>query len=156
MCFPAAYFRLRSFWQRPVLRPGHLVLLFPGTALFDGDFSHPPLISLPASTSVQRGWANKTPRSANLSVQNAGIWGPTDTLTQTNGKYLPGSLRFLTPHPNLRINTHSLDAFSTLSASWFLYTNFLKPVLITKNDLEMLRKFHWPVFVYLLHFFSGF
>lgn len=67
----------------------------------------------PLPTASQRGWANKNPRSDNLSVQNAGIWGPTDTLTQTNDKYLPGSLRF--SPPPLSTHKHTL--------TWcFLYT----------------------------------
>ncbi len=106
MCLPAGYFRPCSFRQRLVLRPGHLVILFPGTALFDGDSSHPLSSAYPLPTASQRGWANKNQRSDNLSVQNEGIWGPTDTLTQTNDKYLPGSLRFLTP--TLSTHKHTL------------------------------------------------
>uniref|UniRef100_A0A9J7XF46 Glutamine amidotransferase class 1 domain containing 3 n=1 Tax=Cyprinus carpio carpio TaxID=630221 RepID=A0A9J7XF46_CYPCA len=50
----------------------------------------PTLLSsaYPLPTAFQRGWANKTPHSANLSIQSAGIWGPTDTLTLTNGRSL--------------------------------------------------------------------
>ncbi|KAG1959609.1 hypothetical protein F2P79_005871 [Pimephales promelas] len=74
LCGPSTH----SFPEHPHLIEVRQMSLPTGTALFDGDFSHPLLIS---PTHFPQ-----PPKEANLFVQNVGIWGPADALAQTNGR----------------------------------------------------------------------
>lgn len=126
MSLPTGYFRLHSFWWRPVLRPGHLVLLFPGTALFDGDFSHPLLIS-PTHFPQPKEAGQTRPRV--LPICSYKTWGFGGLQTLLHRQMVSICLAVWDsspPPPSTHKHTHSLGAFSTLLDNGFIYADCQK------------------------------
>lgn len=91
MRLPAGYFRPHTFWWRPLFRPGHLFLLFPGALWWR---FLPPTSYHP--TRLRR-LGKQDPWFCQFVPTKHGDLGPTATLKQTNSSYLPASLRWHPP-----------------------------------------------------------